>query len=360
MKWSYRLGTISGIAIYVHGTFLILLSWVALSYYLQRNSLADALSGLLFIVTLFGIVVLHELGHALAARRFGITTRDITLLPIGGVARLERIPDNPKEELIVALAGPAVNVLLALLLFALRAPIAGLSALTEAGWVGGELAKLFWVNVSLAVFNLIPAFPMDGGRVLRALLAMKMDYVQATQRAANIGQGVALLLGFFGLFFNPLLVFIALFVWLGAGQEASLVQMKSALGGIPIGHAMIKDFRTLSPHDPLSRAVELLSAGFQQDFPVLDGDRLVGVLTRAELLKGLTDKGSLAPVAEVMQSQFQTADPLEMLQSVLPRLQACDCHTLPVVRGNHLEGVVTMENLGEFLMLQAAMRGPPR
>jgi predicted transcriptional regulator len=148
-----------------------------------------------------------------------------------------------------------------------------------------------------------------------------------------------------------------LFVWLGAGQEASLVQMKSDLGGIPVGHARIKDFRTLSPHDPLSRAVELLSAGFQQDFPVLEDDRLVGVLTRAELLQGLAVKGPQASVAEVMQSQFQTADPLEMLQSVFPRLQACDCHTLPVVRDNHLEGLVTMENLGEFLMLQAAMRG---
>jgi Zn-dependent protease len=358
MKWSLRIGDVAGIGIYVHATFLILLAWVAIAHYLQRNSLADAMSGLVFIVILFAIVVLHELGHALTARHFGITTRDITLWPIGGVARLERMPEDPKQELLVALAGPAVNVFLAAGLLFVHLSTASLPTISDVTLVGGQLlAKLFWVNVSLAVFNLIPAFPMDGGRVLRAILAMRGDYVRATQKAASIGQGIAMMLGFAGLFFNPFLVFIALFVWIAAAQESSLVQMKSALSGIPASHAMIREFHTLAADDPLARAVELTLAGFQQDFPVLVGDRLVGVLTRADLLKAIAGKGEQALVREAMQSRFETADPSEMLESVFARLQACGCHSLPIVRAGRLEGMLTMDNVGEYIMFQSALRG---
>jgi Zn-dependent protease len=358
MKWSLRIGDVAGIGIYVHATFLILLAWVAIAHYLQRNSLADAMSGLVFIVILFAIVVLHELGHALTARHFGITTRDITLWPIGGVARLERMPEDPKQELLVALAGPAVNVFLAAGLLFVHLSTASLPTISDVTLVGGQLlAKLFWVNVSLAVFNLIPAFPMDGGRVLRAILAMRGDYVRATQKAASIGQGIAMMLGFAGLFFNPFLVFIALFVWIAAAQESSLVQMKSALSGIPASHAMIREFHTLAADDPLARAVELTLAGFQQDFPVLVGDRLVGVLTRADLLKAIAGKGEQALVREAMQSGFETADPSEMLESVFARLQACGCHSLPIVRAGRLEGMLTMDNVGEYIMFQSALRG---
>src|SRR5688572_27812912 len=181
MMWSWRVGRIAGIDLYVHPTFMLLLAWVAIVHYLERQRWADAAGGLLFIVTLFGIIVLHELGHALTARRFGIRARDITLLPIGGVARLERMPEDPKQEFLVALAGPAVNVVLAIILFVTLVPISGIAALGNVALVGGQfLSKLIWVNVALALFNLLPAFPMDGGRVLRALLAMRMDYVKAT------------------------------------------------------------------------------------------------------------------------------------------------------------------------------------
>jgi Zn-dependent protease len=357
MKWSWRIGQVSGIGIYVHATFLLLLGWVALNHYLQGRGGGEVVEGLLFILTLFGIVVLHELGHALAAKHFGIRTRDITLLPIGGVARLERMPEDPKQELLVALAGPAVNVALAGGLMVALVPVAGLAVLSQVALVGGQfLVKLLWVNVALAAFNLLPAFPMDGGRVLRAVLAMKMDYVQATQIAASVGQVMAFLLGFVGLFFNPFLVFIALFVWMGAAEEAAMVQMKSALGGIPIAKAMITDFRTLSPHDSLARAVEHILAGFQQDFPVVEEGRAVGVLTRADLLTALAQRGQETLVGEVMQRQFEVADPFEMLESVFARLQACDCRSLPVVRGGQLVGIVTMDNVGEFLMIQAALR----
>ncbi|NCO93110.1 MAG: site-2 protease family protein, partial [Armatimonadetes bacterium] len=166
MKWSWKIGELSGIGIYVHGTFLMLLAWVALSHLMSGHSVAAAMSGLLFVVTLFAIVVLHELGHALMAKRFGIATRDITLLPIGGMARLERMPEDPKQELLVSLAGPAVNVVLGAGLFVILTLMKGATAFTGLTLVGGALlTKLLWVNVALAGFNLLPAFPMDGGRV---------------------------------------------------------------------------------------------------------------------------------------------------------------------------------------------------
>jgi len=358
MKWSWRLGRFAGIDVYMHLTFVMLLAWLAISYYVPRHSVSDALNGLAFILALFGVVLLHEFGHALTARRFGIRTRDITLLPIGGVARLERMPDDPKQELLVALAGPAVNVFLAVILFFLITPGTGITAITAFQPVGGNfLGKLLWVNVVLAAFNLIPAFPMDGGRVLRALLAMRMDYVQATQVAAGIGQALAFLFGFVGLFYNPFLVFIALFVWMGAASEASMVQMKSALGGIPVSKAMITDFRSLAPQDSLAQAIDHVLAGFQHDFPVVDQGRLVGVLTRNDFLKSLAQKGPEARVADAMNLVFETADPSEMLELALGRLQSCHCRAVPVLRNGDVVGMLTMDNVGEFLMIQSALRG---
>jgi Zn-dependent protease len=232
MSWSWRLGRIAGIDLYVHATFLLLLGWEALRGYQAHGDPAEMMGGLVFIMVLFGIVVLHELGHALAARSFGIRTRDITLLPIGGVARLEQVPRDPGQELVVALAGPAVNGVLAAGIYLVLKLGQGPSPFGEALRVGGGfLNRLFWVNVSLALFNLLPAFPMDGGRVLRAVLALRLDYVRATQVAAMIGQGVAILFGVLGLFYDPFLIFIALFVWFGAAQEASKVQVSLDLGG---------------------------------------------------------------------------------------------------------------------------------
>jgi len=361
MKWSWRIARIAGIDLYVHVTFLILVGWVALSHYLARQSPADAFTGVAFIFSLFAIVVLHELGHALTARRFGIPTRDITLLPIGGVARLDRMPQDPKQELLVALAGPAVNVVLAAILFVVLELGEGLAAYGQVVRVGGSfLDQLFWVNVSLAVFNLLPAFPMDGGRVLRGLLALRIDYLRATQIAAAIGQAMAVLFGFVGLFTNPFLVFIALFVWLGAAGEASMVQMRAALAGIPVQKAMVTDFRTLAPHDQLGRAVDYVLAGFQQDFPVVEEGRVVGVLTRSDLLNALARRGKEVRVGEVMQRDIETGGPRDMLEGVLGRLQRRRCHTLPVVQNGQLVGLVTADNLGELLMIEQALRKAPR
>lgn len=363
MKWSWRIGRVFGVDLYVHATFLLLLAWVAYWFYSQRGLVADAVSGLVFIVLVFTIVVLHELGHVLTARQFGVGTRDITLLPIGGVARLERMPTEPYQELLVALAGPAVNVVLAIFCFGVLMATSGPSAFAPGAVPGlfsveGSLiTKLLIVNVSLAVFNMIPAFPMDGGRVLRAFLAMNMGYVRATQIAASIGQFLALLLGFAGLFGPFLLIFIALFVWMGAAQEASMVQMQAALGGIPVQQVMITSYDTLAPSDPLERAIDRIMAGFQQDFPVVEGDRVVGVLTRAALLKALAQQGRGGLVQDVMQREFPSAAPGEMLEGVLTRMRECDCQSMPVTDRGRLVGLMCSDNVGEFLMIQAALGG---
>jgi Zn-dependent protease/predicted transcriptional regulator len=356
MKWSWKIGRFAGISVYVHATFFLLIAWVALSHWIQEQSTSAAVNATAFILALFGCVVLHEFGHALTARKYGIKTRDITLLPIGGVARLERMPDEPIQELWVALAGPAVNVVIAMGLALWLQATAGFEPFNNLSMTGGPfIERLIVLNISLVVFNMLPAFPMDGGRVLRALLATRLEYTRATDIAANIGQGMALLFGFLGFFTNPFLLFIALFVWIGASQEASVAQIKSAISGIPVSRAMITDFRSLSPSDSLGRAVDLILAGSQQDFPVEESGRVVGILTRGNLLQALARQGKELSVGEVMQEDFQVVDSSEMLETGFARLQNCRCHTLPVTRHGRLVGLVTTDNLGEFMMIQAAL-----
>ena len=365
MRWSWRIARIAGIDVHIHVTFLLLLAFYAVPAY-QRGGLAAAATALATIGLLFAIVTMHEYGHALTARHYGIPTRDITLLPIGGVARLERMPKEPRQELVIALAGPAVNAVLAALLYV---------ALRITGGVPDEIAPaderffsrtllqqlLAW-NVMLAGFNLIPAFPLDGGRVLRAALAWRTgDYAGATQRAAQIGRFIAVLLGLAGYFYfrNPILVVIALFIWFAAATEAAAVQQTSAFEGVPVERVMITDVRTLAPTDPLGRAVQLILAGFQQDFPVVEDGAVVGVLTRRDLLKVLAEHGEQASVGSAMRRDFLVATPDTPVDEALARLQECGCHAIPVVAGRQLLGVLTLDNVGEFVMIRAALRPRP-
>jgi Zn-dependent protease/CBS domain-containing protein len=368
MSWSFKIGRFFGIDVFVHATFLLLLAWVVGAAYFQTHSWAVAFDQLVFVILAFTIIVLHEYGHALTARRFGVPTRDITLLPIGGVARLERIPENPSQELLIAIAGPAVNVVLAVLCFAWMMIDGTLAAwmqhamapkanadLMEALVASSLSLRLFTFNVFIVLFNLIPAFPMDGGRVLRALLAMVMDYVQATQIAASVGQFVALLFGFAGLFGNPLLIFIALFVWIGAASESGAVAQRSMLAGITVRRAMVSKFATVNPYDTLEVVAQHVLDGFQEDFPVLHGDQVVGMITRKDLLTALASLGRQGHVSEVMQREFLIARPEEMLTDVIARLQQCACHSLPVLEGERLVGIITSENIGEFMMIRSAV-----
>jgi Zn-dependent protease/predicted transcriptional regulator len=361
MRWSWRIGSLAGIGIYVHATFLLLILFIFFLNWHEGKSVATATAGALFILVIFGCIVLHELGHALAARHYGIRTRDITLLPIGGLARLERMPDIPIQELWVALAGPAVNAVIAGGLFAIGF-LAGVHPdLQSFRWVGGGfLNKLMVVNFWLLAFNLIPAFPMDGGRVLRALLATRLEYTRATLVAARVGQFIAFLFGFAGLLTDPFLVFIALFVWMGAEQESAAAQMHNTLGGIPVQQAMLTHFRVVQPDDPLSKAVDHVLDGWQQDFPVVFGDRVLGMLTRAHLMRVLAQGGIETPVRAAMNREFITTDSHEMLEKALAAMREAKCRSIPVLHDDKLVGLLTMDHVGELLTIQTALRQAQR
>lgn len=366
MKWSLPLGRLAGIRLYVHATFLLLLVWIGVQQWGLEPTWRSVASGVGFILLLFACVVLHELGHALAARRYGIPTRDITLLPIGGVARLERMPSEPRQELVVAIAGPAVNVVIAALLFAGLALTGGpdpvaLDPSGESVVRGSMVRRLLQVNVMLVLFNLLPAFPLDGGRVLRAGLAMRMEYARATRLAATIGQGMAVLFAFVGLQGNPFLLLIAVFVWLGAQQESTHAQMQHTLDGATVRDAMLTDFQLLHDDDDLSRAVTLLLAGSQQDFPVVDDTGTVaGILTRSALLTALARSGGTGPVRDIVQRDFTTATPDEPLTTLLERLPRATCRVVPVVAAGRVVGLVTLENLGELVSVRAALQAAVR
>ncbi len=357
MKWKFKIGRYAGIDVYIHMTFFLLLLWVAASHWARGAGIGGMIIGIVFILAIFACVTLHEFGHALAARHFGIKTRDIMLLPIGGVARLERMPHKPVQEIYVALAGPAVNLVIAGLTYLWLMLTSSFAPISEISVVSGPfMERLMMVNLFLLVFNMIPAFPMDGGRVLRALLAMRTDYSRATQRAAQVGQGFAMLFGLAGLMIgNPMLVFIALFVWIGAAQETGMANMNTAMSGIPVREAMVTNFKGLNHDDRLQHAVSLTIAGTQHDFPVLRNGAIVGVLSQSDLLAALRTLGDAAPVSQVMQQSFTTVEADEMLQSAMLKLSDCRCHTLPVLQGTQLVGLLTMNNMGEYVRIQTAL-----
>jgi Zn-dependent protease/predicted transcriptional regulator len=356
MKWSVKLGKLFGIEVYLHFTFLLLLTFLGLYYWRTTHNVAAALEGVAFIVALFGCVVLHEFGHALMARRYGIATRDITLLPIGGVARLEKMPEKPMHELWVALAGPAVNLVIAIVLLIGLLASGGLSSMEEITASGGSFwQRLLALNLILAAFNLLPAFPMDGGRILRALLALRMGRRHATVIAANVGQIMAIGFGILGFFYNPFLIFIGIFVYLGAQAEAGMVEMQSALAGLHVRDAMMTRYRSLTSKDSLTKAVTELLAGSQQDFPVIENDRPIGMLRRNDLVKALSEGRHVALVTNGMCEDCETVDVAASLQSAVESMRARDCATMPVVAGGRIVGLLTLENITEMIMINAAM-----
>jgi CBS domain-containing protein len=285
-----------------------------------------------------------------------VQTPDITLLPIGGVARLERIPEEPRQELVVALAGPAVNVAIALMLALMLGgvPAAEGAAPQDAG--AGLAGRLFWVNVFLVLFNLLPAFPMDGGRVLRALLAWRMGFARATGIAAQVGQFLAIGLGLLGLFGNPLLLFIALFVWMGAAGEAHAAQLREVSRGLRVGDAMVTKYESLSPSGTVEDAVQCLIRTTQHDFPVVDGGGLLrGVLTRDDIIRALRERGPEAPVLEVMRRDIPLVHHRHSLEEALRAMQRDGVPAVGAVDAEgRLMGLITPENLGEMMMVHAA------
>jgi Zn-dependent protease/predicted transcriptional regulator len=361
MKWSWSIGRIAGISVRIHATFPLLLLWVALR---QGGGTAAAIAGVVAILVVFTIVLLHEFGHALMARRYGIGTHDITLLPIGGLARLERMPREPKQELAIAVAGPAVNVALALLFGGILFTTQGVRSLgvlllpSQGLTLPGILAQLVEINLGLILFNLLPAFPMDGGRVLRALLALRSgDLTRATRHAAVVGRIFAALFAFVGLFVwnNPSLVLIAVFVWLAGAGEAASVETEAALERTTVASLMITDLRVVSPEATLAEVADLVIAGSQQDFPVVAEGRYLGMVGRADLLRGLTALGPQASVQQVMQSGGPSVALHETPATVLARLGASPTRAVPVLDGDRVVGILTTENLAEFMMLRRAL-----
>lgn len=361
-RWSFSLGRLFGVEVRMHVTFVLLLAFVGVAFGLH-GGLAAALGGVVFFALLFLCVLLHEFGHALAARQFGIRTRDITLLPIGGLARLERLPERPAQELWVAVAGPLVNVVIAAGLF-IGLVLGGRELPTWGTVADGSLAaRLLAANVFLVLFNLLPAFPMDGGRVLRSLLAMRMPFARATRIAARIGQGMAVVFGFAGLFLNPLLILIALFVWIGAAQEAEAAEWKAAFTGVPVRAAMLTDFRALAPHDTLSDVARLLLAGSQRDFPVLEQGRLVGILCHHDCFEALQSGGETIPVGAIMRTDFRVVAPEQPIEAALADEAGNALPVLPVASQGRLVGLLTADNVGEFVLIRRALTSrtsPPR
>ncbi len=357
MSWSVQIVRLHGIPIRLHLTFFLLMAAIA------YNGLTSGHPELILVsLGLFTSVLLHEMGHSVMAQRLGIKVVDITLLPIGGLARMERIPREPREELLITAAGPLVNFVLAPLLWAAHLvfePAIAPGALPNAS--GQPLGQLAGLNLMLGLFNLVPAFPMDGGRLLRAFLAQRMPYERATHISVMLGQALAFALGFIGLMDqNYLWVLIAIFVFMGASEEGVRVQTQAILAGVHVRDAMVTHFDTLRRADNLGQAADLLLAGSQHDFPVMEGEELVGILTRRRLLEGLATNGRDPYVSEVMTPAPKPVRAEELLLTAMERMANENEPVLPVHEDGHFCGLLTSENMGELVMVRAALQEATR
>jgi Zn-dependent protease/CBS domain-containing protein len=355
MTWSFPLGRLFGSDVRVHATFFLLLAWIAVGAWIVGGPAAAA-ENLLFVLALFACVLAHEFGHALMARRYGIATPDITLLPIGGLARLERMPDKPGQEIAVALAGPAVNVVIWLaltLILGAETRVSRLLALDDPAQ--GFLGRLAAINLFLVIFNMIPAFPMDGGRVLRAVLALALPRVTATRIAATAGQVLAFLFGFLGLTTgNPILVLIAIFVFLAAAAESGDVALRETARNLAARDAMITAFEALSPDDSMDAAAAALIRTTQAEFPVIDHTgALLGFVTRSAILGAFAGDGGPRRVSE----SLETVPEVRLTAPLTDALDALYQGNRPAVavidRAGTFLGYITRENIGELMVIRS-------
>ncbi len=357
MKGSVKIGKFLGIDVFIHWTFIILIAWIVMLQLRTNGDLLHILTAVGFILVLFLCVTLHEYGHALAARRYGIKTKHITLLPIGGIAMLEKMPEKPAQELIVALAGPLVNFVIAavlmIYLYASGQPLFATQFITLTT-TDNFIQNLLKINLVLAVFNLIPAFPMDGGRALRAILALKLNRVLATRIAARTGQFIAILFVFWGLFSNPFLVFIGIFIFLAAQAETTFTQTHSMLSNTSVSDVTMRNYTTLDENDTLQAATQELLNGQASNFLVLKNSSVVGTLSKKNLIKGITEKGMAYPVKDFMDKNFFVLQPDMLLEDVYKRMISEDIKILPVYHSDKLIGAVDTDNILEYLMIKNA------
>ena len=348
--WSFQIAIVAGIPVRIHFTFLLFLGWITLSGWDTHT-----LGWTVFVISVFGCVLLHELGHALVARHLGVETREITLYPIGGIASLDGRP-KPKEELWISLAGPAVNFALAIVL-ALCAFLFGKGSNLFSLDIGRSnfFGALIIANLALAVFNLIPAFPMDGGRVLRALLGLRMSEEKSTQIAAGIAQGLAIVFGIIGLFGQGyILMLIAFLVFLAASQEVSATMTRSILHGHVLADVMQTNVQCIASGQTLQSAATMMIHGSQHDFPVLNGEEVLGILTRSQLAQGLSSDGPNSYVAGWMLREYKIEEPESPLEAALDLFPPSDPSPILVLQDDTLIGMVTLESISEFVMLEHA------
>jgi len=355
---SIKLFSVQGIEIKVHITFPLILILSAVQFgYLSPSgfSLSGAAFGVVVTLLLFVCVVIHELAHSLTSTWMGYPVEDIVLLPLGGVSQIEQMPEGPGQELLMAVAGPMSNVVIAgvLLVISLLADV-NVTLRMDIANLGWEdmLPYLLITNLGLAAFNLLPAFPMDGGRVLRSLLATVMPHARATALAIRVGQGFAWIMGLTGLLTNNfILILIALFVYSGAAQEGRMTQIRSALQGMKVRHAFSRGAQAISPDDPISHAADLTLEGFQADFPVCDGGQLVGLLTHTDIIRALQQQEPQTLVREVMQKDFPRLNMDDELFDVHQRMSSAGLDALPVVSGERFLGLLTRSDINEAYQL---------
>lgn len=358
MKYSLHLGRIAGIKISVHWTFLILIFWIVFSNMRSGSNFNEIVWSVTFVLFIFGCVILHELGHSLTARRFKIKTREISILPIGGVAQLESVPEKPKEELLVALAGPAVNILIAGVLYPFVKMNADMTELNNLSRIGPAnfLAALMSINLWLALFNLIPAFPMDGGRVLRALLGFKMSHAKATNIAASVGQVLAIVFVFLGFFANPFLIFIGFFIFIGAQSEAVYARSKFILQGFTVSDVLMRQIPTMDNKATAREAALKLLDSQNKNFLVTANGKPVGTISRDQIIKALGEHDGNVTVSQIMDEDLVTLSPSMPLEDAWQMFQQNKKPLVLVMDAENLIGVVDDENMAEFILIQTAAR----
>ncbi len=375
MKWSFKVGSVFGIELRVHITFFLILAYAAYIWGSRYGEgAAGAVYGSIVILALFVCVVIHELSHSRLAQYFGGEVSSITLLPIGGVSMMKKMPEEPTRELLVSLVGPLSNVVIAILLipllYLIPNPVDGaFGAFSRLGagnadvLIGisaqGFISYMFFINLLLAVFNLLPAFPLDGGRVFRSILAERMSYMKATRTAVVVGQVFAFILGIIGIFtLNIIFIIIAVFIYMGAEQEGAGAEMKSTLARLKVGQAITRSMKTVAPDDRLGTVVNMVMHEFQEDFPVVSGGELAGVLTRANLINGLHSLGPDGLVSQAMEKDFPVVSVDAPFSDVYEKMNERRIKAVPVLENGRLLGMVTLEHLSEVFMLLTATDKP--
>ena len=356
MRWSFLIGRVAGTAIRIHVTFLLFLLIIGIVVFRQSGSNA-ALDAVAFITLVFACIVLHEFGHILMARYFGIKTRDVTLFPIGGVANIERMPDKPYQELLVALAGPFVNFVIFSIIFITLGRELDATQIENIGDPASSLAvRVASANLVLMIFNLLPAFPMDGGRVLRALLAMRIGKSKATRIAAAIGQALAIFLGFMGFFGNPMLILIAIFIFIAAGSEAETATFHDATHDLTVRDAMILSPAPLRPQDTLREAINHLLSRADDDFAVVEkGNPEIGTVTRNKLLLALAAHDDGTPVSSVMRKAEHILHENEPLENALSIFERSDAQALIVKdKNDEISGLISRAAIAQAILIKTA------